>query len=144
MVARQPEVLDAVLALAVWGLVQLFDDPGASRSCPVIMRLHVLNKDGEALRPAADLRRSGAAWPSRSQHDPGIAQVHLRAVGGFAVAEAFDETKGSCELGNCGGDVLVHDVRHQDIGRDGTVVQHGQIVERPTHPLARPRLMGRG
>jgi hypothetical protein len=49
------EILSAILAFAVDGFVQIFDDLGARLFCFLEVRIHVINEDSEALGAGAEL-----------------------------------------------------------------------------------------
>ena len=74
------QVFDSVLAFAIKGLMQILDDLRARRLRPFKVRIDIFDEDSQALRVMSNLRRTHAPRPRAVQHDPGIAQMHLRAA----------------------------------------------------------------
>src|SRR5664279_2427771 len=122
------EVLDAVLTLAVRGLVEFLNDPGARRFRSAVVGINVVHKYGEALGVVAGIYRAGAAGSCACQQDPCVAEVHLSAIDGIAAAVVLDKAARRGEPRDRTGNIPVNDMRQQNIGRYGTVLQHLQIV----------------
>ena len=74
------KIFDSVLPFAVECLVEILQNLDAGRLRAFEVRIHVLHEHSEALGVASELRRGGAARPRAPEHDPGVAQMHLRAV----------------------------------------------------------------
>ena len=91
------EVLGCVLELAIDGFVKILQDLGACRFCSLEMRINIINKHGQALRSIAELRGARSAWSCSMDHNPCVAEMHLRAADrpcGIAIAVVFDEAEG--------------------------------------------------
>jgi len=93
------EVLRSVLEFAIDGLVEILHDPGARRFCSLEVRVNIVDEHGQALSFKADLRRTGPAGSNSVEHDPSLAEMHLRTTDRafrVAVAVMLDESE-------CGG-----------------------------------------
>src|ERR1700730_4467507 len=93
------EVRGSVLPLAILRDVQFFDDFHADGFCAVIMRVQVVNEDRQALRPGAEKRGSRSALAHSTDHHPGLAEMHLRALrlAGRPVAVVLHEPESLAE-----------------------------------------------
>ncbi len=121
------KVFGAVLTLAINSLVQILHDFDTRRLCVLEMRVHIIDEYGQALRLATGLRWASTSWPRAVQHDPGIAEMHLRAFdppARFAVPVVLAETERFRKPKQCIGDILICDMRKNGICRYGTVLQH--------------------
>lgn len=74
------KIFHSVLPFAVFSLVQILHDLGSCRPRSFKVRVNAFDEDREALSLVADLRGAGAPWPRAIEHDPGVAEMHLRAV----------------------------------------------------------------
>ena len=91
------EILGSVLEFAIDGFVRFFQDFGACRLCSLEMCFNIFNKNGKTLRSRTQLCGARGARARPMQHDPGVAQMHLRAAdrpGGVAMAVMFDKAEG--------------------------------------------------
>ena len=90
------EILGGILEFTVNSFVRFFENLGASRFCSLEMRFNILDKYGEALSSGAELRRGRSTWFWPMDHNPGIAEMHLRAAcrsRRVAIAVVFGEAK---------------------------------------------------
>ncbi len=113
------EVFHSVLPFAVFGLVQILHDLSSCRLCSFKVRVNVFDEDCKALSLVPDLRGAGGPRPGAIEHDPGIAEMHLRAVNPpawFAVTEVLDETECFRQPNERICDILIGNVRQDNIG----------------------------
>jgi len=125
------EVLGCVLEFAIDGFVRILQDLGASGFCALEMRFKILNKHGQALRSRAQLSRGRGACARPVEHNPGIAEMHLRAADrlrGIAIAVVFNEAEGFAQPSNRLGNILINDMRQNGVNRDGTILLHTLII----------------
>src|SRR5215831_14713747 len=90
------EVLDAVLPLAVASLVEFLNDLGACRFRPAVVAIDILDEHREALSSVAQLRGACVTGVRPIEHDPCVAEMHLRAADRstrFAIAVVLAEPK---------------------------------------------------
>src|SRR5260370_21950100 len=91
------KVLGCVLEFAIYGFVRILQDLGTCGLCSFKMLFNILNKHGQALRSRAQLSRGRGACARPRQHDPGVAEMHLRAaerLRGIAITVVFDKAEG--------------------------------------------------
>ena len=74
------EVFDAVLKLAVLGLVEILDDPRSCRLGTLKVSFDVFDKYGQALGPGTEPSRTGFSRFRLLNHDVSIADMQLRPV----------------------------------------------------------------
>src|SRR5216684_9066435 len=91
------EILGSILKLAIHGLVEILHDRGTRRFCATEVRLHIVNEYSKALRPVAKFGWTRRAFPRLLQHDPGVAEVRLHAVGRVAITVVLNKTEGLVE-----------------------------------------------
>ena len=118
------QVLDAVLPLAIDGLVQLFDNPAAFGLGPREMAVYIANEDSQALRPISELARTHVAGWRSLQHDPCVTQMYLRAAHRVAIAVVFAKGEGPGQPPNRLRKVRIADVRQNGARRNRTVLNH--------------------
>ncbi len=124
------EVLGCVLEFTIDGFVKILQDLGACRFCSLEMSINVINKHSQALSSIAELRRARSAWLRSPDHNPGIAEMHLRAADrcGVAIAVVFNEAEGFAQPSNRLGNILINDMRQNGVNRDGTILLHTLII----------------
>jgi len=133
------KIFHSVLPFAVLSLVQIFYYPGSCQLRPFEVRVNVFDEDRKALSLVPDLGGAGASWPGAMEHDPGIAEMHLRPgdpARGFAVPVMLGKTKGSRQPNERIGNIVIRDVRQYSIRRHRAVLQHRSIVLRAGNPKA--------
>ena len=118
------EILGGVLEFAVFGLVEVFDDFCVGGSGAFEVGSESFDENGEALGVGAQLGGGAAAVSDLRDHDSGVAQVELGAVGGVAVAVMLGKTEYFGEPGDGLGDVRIDDVRENRVGRNGAIFDH--------------------
>jgi hypothetical protein len=121
------EIFDSVLALAVDGFVEVFDDFCACRFCSLEVRCYIFDEDGEALRSIAVVGWSVGVWAYAMEHDPCISEMHLCAADGVSVAVVLGEAEYLCEPVDRLFDVVIHDVRKHCVRGYGAVIQHALL-----------------
>jgi hypothetical protein len=104
MPRKQPmmasQILGSVLPFAVDRFVQILHDLGSRGFGPLEVTFDILDKNSQALRSEPKFRRSSSAGSGSSEHDPGVAQVHLCPADGatrFAVAIMLAEPERLCQ-----------------------------------------------
>ena len=125
------QVLHSVLSFAIECLVQLLDDLGACRLRSFIVRVHIVDEYCQALSSVADFRRTAPAWPRAIEHNPGFAEMHLRAFDrpvGLAITVMLGETECFRQPDHRIGDALISDMRQYDIRRYGAIFYHGSTI----------------
>ena len=118
------QVFHSVLPLAVGGLVQVLHDLGSCQLRSFAVRIDIVHKHGKALRLVPGLRGAGAPWPCAIEHDPGIAEMHLRAVdppAWFTKTVMLDETKCFRQPSERICHIPIREMRQYYIRRHGTV-----------------------
>ena len=85
------EILDSVLPLAIHAFMQILDNAGARGSGFPEVAIDVIEEDGEALGSVAQHCGSGGAGGKSLEHDPGIAEMHLRAANRLAIVIVLAE-----------------------------------------------------
>ena len=116
------QIPNCVLPLAVFGLVEILDDLGASRFRVGEVRVHILDEHGKRLRSEAQFRRRGT-FPA-SHHDAGLAETDLRAADGVAIAIVLGESERVAQPCQGCREVPVGNVGQQDVRGDGTISDH--------------------
>jgi hypothetical protein len=94
------EILGTVLEFAIDSLVEILQDLGTRRFRPLEVRIDMVDKQSQALRSVAEFCRTRAALSRPYQHDPGVAEMHLRAASRIAIAVVLGKTEGFAEPGN--------------------------------------------
>ena len=74
------QILDAILVFAIFGLVRVLRDLGASRLRPFEMRVNIVDEYCEALSLESGLCGTRPPRARAVEHDPGIAEMHLRTL----------------------------------------------------------------
>ena len=82
----------------------------------------VVDENGEALGSEAELRWGARVGADVEDHEPGVAEIELRAADGVTVAVVLGESEYAGEPDDCIGNVLINDVREHSICRDGAIV----------------------
>jgi hypothetical protein len=116
------EVLDTILKLAIACLVQFLHNFSARGFGPAIVRIDIVNEDGQTLSSAAELLRARAIAPGMSKHDDRFAEAHLRADDGVAIAVMLGEAEGLGQPSNRLANVLIDEVGQHGVGRDRAIV----------------------
>lgn len=128
------EVKDAVLALSVDGLVQFLDYHCALLAGSGVVGVDagwvdVIQENGEHLGAGTGDGGTFAAFSRAGNHDDGVAEAHLDAADGVAVAIELGEAEDAGEPGSSFRDVAVNEMGQQGIAGDGAVV-HGDSMQR--------------
>ena len=97
------EILRYVLALAVDGFMELFEDVGARAFGVDVVGLYVVEKDGEGLGAVAELGGAHGAFLRDFEHDAGGGETHLDAAEGVAVTVVLGEAEDAGEPDAGGG-----------------------------------------
>src|SRR6185437_9944283 len=105
------EVLNSVLPFAIFGHVEILHNLGTGRYRSLEVRIDIVNEDGQALSPRAELRGYRTPRPRAFEHDPGAAEIHLRALGRIAVAVVLSKSEGFRQPCDRIGDVSIDNVR---------------------------------
>src|ERR1700722_17800483 len=127
------KVDDTILMFTIDGLVQLLDNPGACRFHFAVVRVHVVHENCQALCAVPELRWARRAWLRGLDHDPSVAEMHLRATNWpvrLAVTVVLDETERLAQPIDCRDNVLIEDVREHRVDRDGTILHRPPMVQR--------------
>src|SRR5689334_7430159 len=74
------EIYGHVLPFAIDRFVEILNEPGPGGLGAGAVGVHIGHEHGQILAPRAPLRRAAATWSGAFEHDPGIAQMHLRAL----------------------------------------------------------------
>jgi hypothetical protein len=122
------EIRDAILAFAIDGDIEIFDDSGAGGFGVLKMGIDIVDEDGEGLRAEAELGGTLRARARLLEHDPGVAEMNLSAAGWIAVAVMLDETKGFGDPGDGSGEILIHDVGQKSVWRHRAIFKHGDSL----------------
>ena len=131
------EVFHTELSLALLGFVQGFDNVGAGCPDSTILAIDIFNKDGQALSSVTQLGWAGLSRLSLTDHDASVAEEHLRAGNRLAIAEVFAKTEHASEPADRLRKILINEVREENVGGDGTVLEHWIILgPGPDHVLA--------
>jgi hypothetical protein len=72
-------VFGSILSFAIFGLVQVLHDLGACRLRSFEVRINIVDEDCEALSMVARLCRTHTSGSRAIEHNPGSAQIYLRA-----------------------------------------------------------------
>src|SRR5215471_456002 len=107
------KVLDAVLPLAVASLVEFLNDPGARPFRPAVVAINVLDEHRQTLSSVAQLGGSCVTGTRPLEHDPCVAEMHLRAADRstrFAIAIVLSEPKSPGEPSHSRGDIPINDM----------------------------------
>ncbi|HTT90072.1 MAG TPA: hypothetical protein VMF65_11015 [Acidimicrobiales bacterium] len=107
------EIAGTILALTINGLMYIFDDRGAPRLGPVVVGIDVRYEHGERLRAVTEFGWRLLTGARRIEHDPGLAQVHLRPAGitWRPVPVVFAEPENAGQPRRCCVDIAVSEVR---------------------------------
>src|SRR5215469_3761063 len=117
------EVLDPILPLAIFGLMQVLDNMGAGLLRSPEMAIHILDEHGQALGSIAQLRRAALTRWGLSYHDPRVTQMNLRTGrrGWIAIPVVFDKAERSGQPGDRLFKVLINNVGEHGAGRNGAI-----------------------
>jgi hypothetical protein len=118
------EILDSVLSFAIYSFVEILNDLHARRPRFFEVRIHIVYEHGQRLRPNASLHGALSTLPRLGEHNPGVAEMHLRALGRIAVAIMLDESEGASEPIDRLGNVLIDEMRKNNVGGHGTILHN--------------------
>ena len=120
-------ILDSILAFAIFGLVQFLHNFGTCGLRAFEVCIDILDEYREALSLVSDLYGTRAPGSRTIDHDPGIAEMQLRALdpsAAFAIVVMLGEAERFRQPDQRIGDILICNVRQHNICRHGTVLQH--------------------
>jgi hypothetical protein len=119
------QIFDSILQLSIFSLMQIFHDVRAGCFCPGKVAFDIFDKYRQALRSVA---LQGGAGTSRTQeidHDPGVAQVQLRALHWIAIVVMLDEAESRIQPLDGASQILVGEMGQHDVCRHRAISQHG-------------------
>src|SRR5258706_2311765 len=95
----------------------------------------------------ADLRRAGVAWSRAIEHNPGFAEMHLRALDDpvrLAISIMLGKTERFRQPDQRMGNALIGEMREYDVRRHRAIFQHRpDNITRTTAAKSRPPAQGR-
>jgi hypothetical protein len=92
------------------------------------VRIHIVDEHGQGLGSMTDLRGALGVFSRAIEHDPGVAEMHLRSGDRIAIAVVLSEAECFRQPSRGIDNVLVSKVGQQDIRRHGAILQHGGTI----------------
>src|SRR5215475_14415943 len=94
------------------------------------MGANICDEYSQALSLGSELRGTSTSWPHTIQHDPGVAETHLRAFNPlvrFAITIVLNKTASSLQPDQGIGNILICNVWQDDVRRHRAVLQHEPV-----------------
>src|SRR5712691_10353000 len=118
------EVLSSVLKLSVNGFVKILQNLRSRRLRFLKMAFYLLYEYSKALSPITKLLWAAMASLGTFEHDPRVTEMHLRATDRIAIAVVLGKAKGLIEPCNGFLNILIDNVRQQDISGNRAIRYH--------------------
>src|SRR6266568_1979479 len=112
------EVLDAVLALAVASLLDLFENRRTRRFRVCVVSVHVVDK----------YREEGGRGPAGLQHDDGATEVQLRTADRVAISVVLAKAEGGGEPRDGLREIRILKMRQNCVRGRRPIPHHGTIT----------------
>src|SRR5262249_21434771 len=95
------------------------------------MGVNICDEYCQALSLGSELRGTSTSGPHTIQHDPGVAETHLRPFNPlvrFAITMALSKTESSLQPDQGTGNTLICNVWKDVVRRHRAVLQHGLVL----------------